>query len=53
MKGLNLIILIAFIAFVIAIVGLTLDFFHVFEEKIFILDLPEFPRIWFSITPSI
>ena len=39
MKGLNLIILIAFIAFVIAIVGLTLNFFHVFDEEVFILGL--------------
>lgn len=38
MKGLNLIILIAFIAFVIAIVGLTLNFFHVFDKEVFILD---------------
>jgi len=51
MKGLNLIILIAFIAFVIAIVGLTLDFFHVFEEKISILGLLELPTMWLSIFP--
>lgn len=41
MKGLNLIILAAFIVFVIAIVGLTLNFFHVFDEQVFILALPK------------
>lgn len=45
MKGLNIIILIAFIAFVIAIVGLTLDFFHVFEEPVFILSILKLPNI--------
>jgi hypothetical protein len=45
MKGLNIIILVAFIAFVIAIVGLTLDFFHVFDEPVFILAILKFQNI--------
>ena len=45
MKGLNIIILISFIAFVIAIIGLTLNFFHVFDEEIFILGFPDLPDI--------
>jgi len=50
MKGLNLIILIAFIAFVIAIAGLTLNFFHVFGEEVFILALPKYTGMIFPVT---
>lgn len=45
MKGLNIVILVAFIAFVIAIVGLTLNFFHVFETKVFIFSIPNLSNV--------
>jgi len=48
-KGLNIIILVAFIAFVIAIAGLTLNFFHVFNQDVFILNFPKISDVVLSI----
>jgi len=49
-KGINIVILATFIVFVIAIVGLTLNFFHVFEEGVFILNLSETSKVNISQT---
>jgi len=48
-KGLNIAILVALIAFVIAIVSLGMEFFGVFAMGLHVLDFPNsFPLIQFS-----
>jgi hypothetical protein len=47
MKGVTMAILIAFIAFVIAMVSITLEYFHIFETEIFILNLPNISGIYY------
>ena len=48
MKGVNIAILIAFIAFVIAVVSLGLDFFGVLSTKSSIVSLPNNNLSWMN-----